>query len=1596
MSAKPAVDVDLRKHQVQDLSSPDAVAAFFAGLGWDTSARTPQTPANLGVGAQTLLDQVQHCELIASDGEGWPLEVYLFKLTSLTVAATRGLARAFKNRAGNFLIVLTADYERIDFVLLERFVPEGASPTATVGRKTADIRPRILSVERRNPGKVEMRVLRRFTYTAGDPVAQYDKLVSAYGIAEWSEDHFDNRNLFADYCLSERLPNSNEWKQESPKDAYSELSRLYENAAASWANKTEGELRSGLLEPALRALGFDCAKKKSAKSDEPTPDYILRSPENGKVEIGACLTYPWDRNLDGKDYDRDAETPEENPGAAVVSLLHQDDAEWVIVTNGKHWRLYSPRTHAKATNYYEIDLEETLASPDPQESFRYFWFLFRRQAFESRAIEVDGEEKTTTYLDQLVEDSQSYAKRLGDRLKDRVFDDVFIHLARGFVEHRKAQQGADADLSQEALDDVFHGTLTLLYRLLFLLYAEARDLLPVRNVRDYYAASLKRMKEEIGEAAGEVTDKAEDRLKRAYRADATDLYDRLTGLFRIIDEGEPKVNVPVYNGGLFISKPDAADETAEAENARFLISNKVPDRRLAMALDLLARDEDEKTDKQAFIDYKSLGVRQLGSIYEGLLEFHLRIAPEKMAICKGKKTEEVYPYKEAVRAKRQILKDGRGQNAKERTYRRGDLYLENTRGERKATGSYYTPDYIVKYIVEHTVGPVLEEKFEAVRPRLREAQKAHAAAVKRNRQLEKAEMPQDDPEKVANEYSHVVDELFDIKVLDPAMGSGHFLVEAVDVISDRMIAFLTGFPWNPVTAALSQTRQAILRAATEKDITIDPGRLTDVNLLKRHVLKRCVYGVDLNPMAVELAKVSLWLHCFTLGAPLSFLDHHLKAGNSLIGAREVDSMIVGAKRQSELLHAIANYLQIAATADATADQVTESKRLWQEAEALLSPTKCRLSVDVARHFIDLGSDQGAARIAQCAYSLDGASPEERKLFDQSQAQAEWNGFFHWELEFPEVWYGVRPDTKGVVARQDRGGFDAVVGNPPYANAWRMTDLDDVGRAAIAACAYPRQVLAGHWDLYVPFVTRAANVIAPGGNHAFIVPDAMAREKYAARLREWLSREMTFTRWTHFEGANVFDEVSRHCVVYCVSAGKPGEHTRMIVDQPPTPASAAVASTDMLQSDLLCGSSRQFRVAGPAVEGKPLSSRVTRNCLQLGQYCYVMVGATTHSKDRVSFRKSDIVTLDPRGNAKPFFDGRNVSRYEVSWDGRFIDYRRDEMYGPRVPELYEGPKIIVRDVTDENEHLIVAFDTEKLYCDHTVACVVLYDQVESTSAQTEFEGYPRVEGEAPTLWYTLGVVASELLSWHFRTIFATGTLQGSYSHTYPTQIRAFPIRRPHFTTAASERKRLVKDLRSAYREGRFDGALSQIESLLPKDDEGNFLAFQDGPNWKYDPETKTGEGECPEKSDVVHDFLAFLAEQMIEMNKEKQAEMRRFLGWIEEKLRISPDRQDREGIDALTGKTKLRNYVGDYQKGEEHLSFDELLTILRKNRSRIGAGLSDPAFVERLRTEYEASLAKLLPIKERLAKTDWLIDQVVYRLYGLTEEEIKIVEGGGSQ
>jgi hypothetical protein len=204
------------------------------------------------------------------------------------------------------------------------------------------------------------------------------------------------------------------------------------------------------------------------------------------------------------------------------------------------------------------------------------------------------------------------------------------------------------------------------------------------------------------------------------------------------------------------------------------------------------------------------------------------------------------------------------------------------------------------------------------------------------------------------------------------------------------------------------------------------------------------------------------------------------------------------------------------------------------------------------------------------------------------------------------------------------------------------------------------------------------------------------------------------------------------------------------------------------------------------------------------------------------------------------------------------------------------------------------------------------------------------------------------------------------------LEKFPVRRITFTTPSSERAYYLEKAKNLY------------DYCLSKNDQDCVHGFVDHHLSKE-----------PEESDVVHDLLAFLAEEMIRLNKEKRAAQKEFLDWFVTTLRILPDKENRKGIDVLIGKGKLADYPGDYQKGESPLAFEDLLDILRKNKSRLGVSLSDAGLVARVRKEYEESLEKVLPLKDRLAKTDALIDQVVYRLYGLTEEEIRVVEGRGS-
>ncbi|MBV8360170.1 MAG: hypothetical protein JO189_19870 [Deltaproteobacteria bacterium] len=421
----------MRAEHFQLLSDADAIAAFFGRLGYNTNARTFQTPGNLGITAESTLRRIRHIELIA-DNEGF-LQVYLFQLVSLTVADARALAATFRNRTGNFLLVLTANFDRIDFVLVEKHTP--AEQEGGIAKPQVKVRPITFSIDRRKPERLQLRVLGRFTWTEVDAFAQYEKLVAAYGLAYWSEEYFNNRALFSDYFLKERLANSDdfpEWNKD-PKPAYGRMRQIYSAAAAKITGELKEPLMRELLEPIFAQLGFELEPGRKGDSPE-EPDYRLYSLNRGASDkpLAVCLAYPWGRFLDGKDETRDAETPGHNPGQRVVSLLEKAEVPWIVMTNGQLWRLYSPNAPSRASNYYEVDLADALGQsvtfpPEPGDAFRYFWLLFRRESFEQIATGQDGKQRSL--LDRLFEGSREFAARLGENLKHRVFDQIFQILA---------------------------------------------------------------------------------------------------------------------------------------------------------------------------------------------------------------------------------------------------------------------------------------------------------------------------------------------------------------------------------------------------------------------------------------------------------------------------------------------------------------------------------------------------------------------------------------------------------------------------------------------------------------------------------------------------------------------------------------------------------------------------------------------------------------------------------------------------------------------------------------------------------------------------------------------------------------------------------------------------------------------------------------------------------------------------------------------------------------------------------------------------------------------------------------------------------------
>ena len=934
--------------------------------------------------------------------------------------------------------------------------------------------------------------------------------------------------LFTSYFLEEGILRTDAWQeslsQPSDFDSFRAQAHALLNNAATFHTINEASTEQELIRPLFDLLGWaDYLPQQGSDRNEDIPDHLLFADAGSKARAVAKPgpnRYPdalavseskrFDLPLDARD--RDDRGPTSSPHAQLLRYLATADINsdgcirWGILTNGRIWRLYDRRALPRASGYYEVDLEAALQAGDDLHTVRAFRLLFGRPAFSPQ----HGAQ--TSFLEDAIAEGRRYEEQVANDLSGIVFAKIYPALIRALAE----ESGAE-------LENVRQAALIFLYRLLFLLYAEDRDLLPVNDSRYDDYGLRKSVRDDVDKrmAAGD-----------AFSGFASHYYDHITTLCRQIDKGDPTIGLPPYNGGLFAQQA-----------APMLEQVRLSDAVLAPIIHNLSHTEGEAGRR--YVNYRDMTVQQLGSIYERLLE------------------------REPVRTAD------------------GQIVVRPNSYARKDSGSFYTPQPLVDLIVERTLTPLLEERETAFQ--------AKAAALQsdtRARAVRLAELRCLDPAEAA----------LNLKLLDPAMGSGHFLVTAVDYLSDAIADLIedapTAAPWledaytSPLLERIATIRADILARAHAASWVIDEPQLTDQAIIRRMVLKRCIYGVDKNPLTVELAKVSLWLHSFTVGAPLSFLDHHLRCGDSLVGLRVHDATQelsrLGGFTSASAIQAAENAAgtmqQIEEMSDADIAQVEESATLFREVEKTTAALRGLLNTLCGVNWLAAGmkkkqraefeaplvgaivsqEEEAFSLLTNGPDSYDAANPIRQRTFwpaftemwRAAKEVADREGVLHWEVAFPGVWRRWQDD-------EPVGGFDAVIGNPPWdriklqESEWfglRKPEIAEIEGAAernaaiqdlrerdpdlaleFDAAKEHAQSLSkliretGHFpllgggdvNLYFLFVERSMHLIKPDGIVGLITPSGIYADKTASSFFKLISTGGRVDGLFDFENKKIF-------------------------------------------------------------------------------------------------------------------------------------------------------------------------------------------------------------------------------------------------------------------------------------------------------------------------------------------------------------------------------------------------------------------------------------------------------------------------------------------
>ncbi len=775
-----------------------------------------------------------------------------------------------------------------------------------------------------------------------------------------------------------------------------------------------------------------------------------------------------------------------SPVGAALAAADRENLPWVVISRGDQLRVYAARPdtgvgrRGRAQTYVGIDL--SLVS---SEHAGYLTLLFSADAL------VDG-----GTFEEILHESGLYATSVGERLRDRVYIGVVPRLAQAM-----AGRFVGTPTEQE-LADLYEQTLIILFRLLFVAYAEDKGLLPL-STAEYEPHSLKRISRELTErvsgAEGDVV----------FADSTTDLWDRVTALWSAVALGNTEWGVPAYAGELFdeISPSGAALAKVRLNNSEF-----------GPALLELLVDRTTGEGTAGPVDFRSLSVREFGTIYEGLLESSLSVAPSNLGLDKNASYIPV---------------DGDDHVVVEA----GSIYFHNRSGARKATGSYFTKPFAVEHLLDQALMPSLDAHLERVKDLLDAGKDADAA-----------------------------DALFDFRCVDLSMGSGHFLIAALDRIEARVTTFLTD---NPIPHVGDELVQLRLAARKHLGPLADSVEVDDVNLLRRLIARRCIYGVDVNPIAVELARLAVWLHTFVPGLPLSFLNHGLICGDSLTGIGTVDEAVdalapdLGDGYGVPLLREpVIQMLERARPALERLARVTEMTTADLDDSAAAQADALR-AIEPARNLFDLIIAARAGVVAM----RQGPDEEVVRLHPGLETATRFVadlGAVHFPIAFPEVFIRERP------------GFDCILGNPPWENVGRdefrfwlrfqpgiggmgaaarnraitqlrklRRDLYDDYLAEVKELERYRSLLVsgpypgmttGEPDLYKAFAWRFLSLVRSDGRVGVVLPRTALAASGLAEWRRQVLQTSAFSEVTQLLNNRqwVFDEVDPRYTVALVA------------------------------------------------------------------------------------------------------------------------------------------------------------------------------------------------------------------------------------------------------------------------------------------------------------------------------------------------------------------------------------------------------------------------------------------------------------------------------